>query len=919
MKTAFPITKDAEGTEFSNLEELQQLLKPEPNGQYLLGSNTHWHSGIHISDACAPWCIDKQPIRAIADGKVVAYRMNSEPLISRLHDGIENKEFVYSNNFCLIEHQYSATNNAEGPDNGKINQLKFYSLYMHLAPQSNADVDDKTYKIKSGKSRPARANFIECSYEPDNGYVDLPANCKFKKLSDTKKVSKYEGSGTSSFTKIKITSGGASRTCTDSKLANQIVDATNGKEVWIYWKDSYIEEVDAAEQIYKIKSGSTRRARTSFISIPYYEPNKGYVELPVGCQFKKLADTKVVTKDGRTSTVNFTKIKIISGGASKTWTDSKLANQVVDATDNKEVWIFWVSGDIEEEESLDISWVPEPSDSVKILASPIVMEAGDPIGFLGKYEAPLPIQDESRLITSIASQAQHMMHLEVFTQDEDNLKNFLENKAGIVGQDIQSFIPAGQALYAVSTKRTGKVNCNLIGRGEPVYNAAEAALKSSDTTLFTLKKDGIFEYQITDERSVFFGDTSLKAVKGKVIEGVKLDNSGANGLSAWFCIDSEFVEVFPTYEATVPASTLIEEHRIEGEPNWIKDGEGKEWLAIGDHFVPKEAMMQASEYDLIRQGYCQTVLEGDSYRKPNEPPQLFQQLFNAMDSDHNNVLSEEELEVASQDPNTQTQLQKMIVKMHSDWHQIPGDISRGANSYYSSFMDSPVPLMQNLAQHEMDRVEGMEWMYQAKEAGLTLGPKVWHMWPCFCFNVFSRPSTSRSVAPGTGEMSVEGLEALAKWEGAVKENGKHVVYDDATGGTISSFIEGATIGYGHLIKTRREFNRYENGIDDLVAISLLKEDVSSAQNKVNNTISVSIKQIEFDACVALAFNIGNGAFASSSVLKLINNPNAATSYDSLEGAWKAWNKGTVNGERIVINGLINRRSYEWVYYTTGNY
>ena len=121
MKTAFPIVKDAEGTEFSNLEALQQLLKPEPNGQYLLGSNTHWHSGIHISDACAPWCIDKQPIRAIADGKVVAYRMNSEPVTSRLHDGIENKEFVYSNNFCLIEHQYSATNNAEGPDNGKIN------------------------------------------------------------------------------------------------------------------------------------------------------------------------------------------------------------------------------------------------------------------------------------------------------------------------------------------------------------------------------------------------------------------------------------------------------------------------------------------------------------------------------------------------------------------------------------------------------------------------------------------------------------------------------------------------------------------------------------------------------------------------------------------------------------------------------
>jgi GH24 family phage-related lysozyme (muramidase) len=179
--------------------------------------------------------------------------------------------------------------------------------------------------------------------------------------------------------------------------------------------------------------------------------------------------------------------------------------------------------------------------------------------------------------------------------------------------------------------------------------------------------------------------------------------------------------------------------------------------------------------------------------------------------------------------------------------------------------------------------------------------------------------TSGMVAPGKGTMSAEGLKALAKWEGNVIVGGKHVIYDDATKKPITSFKEGATIGYGHLITSELEFAKYKNGINETKALALLNKDVAASVLAVNESLKVSVTQTEFDAAVSLAFNIGNPSFKISSALKLMNNPNATTSYSSLESAWKAWNKGTIDGVKQVIPGLNNRRSYEWIYRTTGKY
>ena len=139
-------------------------------------------------------------------------------------------------------------------------------------------------------------------------------------------------------------------------------------------------------------------------------------------------------------------------------------------------------------------------------------------------------------------------------------------------------------------------------------------------------------------------------------------------------------------------------------------------------------------------------------------------------------------------------------------------------------------------------------------------------------------------------------------------------YDDQTGRDITTWVEGATIGYGHLI-SNAEWPKYKDGITEAQALSLFQADLSPFVNTVKTKVKAQITQNEFDAMVFLAFNIGQQAFSDSSVLKLVNNPNAVTAYSGLEAAWKAWNKS----QGVVNNGLVNRRQAEWNIYSKGVY
>ncbi len=94
-------------------ENAPKYLKGASNktGFYPVGRMNTWHGGIHVEE--------NSPIKAIADGVVIAYRVPTQ-----YHQEIINgKTAQYSNAFVLIQHNYESPNGQ---------QLVFYSLYNHL-------------------------------------------------------------------------------------------------------------------------------------------------------------------------------------------------------------------------------------------------------------------------------------------------------------------------------------------------------------------------------------------------------------------------------------------------------------------------------------------------------------------------------------------------------------------------------------------------------------------------------------------------------------------------------------------------------------------------------------------------------------------------------------------------------------------
>ena len=124
-----------------------------------------------------------------------------------------------------------------------------------------------------------------------------------------------------------------------------------------------------------------------------------------------------------------------------------------------------------------------------------------------------------------------------------------------------------------------------------------------------------------------------------------------------------------------------------------------------------------------------------------------------------------------------------------------------------------------------------------------------------------------------------------------------------------------TIGYGATY--------YESGArvksGDVITLTranqLLNFHVGLAASSVVNLVQSTLNQGQFDALVSFTYNVGITAFADSTLLKLVNsNPN---NLEAIEAQFKAWNKVTVGGVKVVSQGLVNRRIEEYNIYKNG--
>lgn len=77
---------------------------------------------------------------------------------------------------------------------------------------------------------------------------------------------------------------------------------------------------------------------------------------------------------------------------------------------------------------------------------------------------------------------------------------------------------------------------------------------------------------------------------------------------------------------------------------------------------------------------------------------------------------------------------------------------------------------------------------------------------------------------------------------------------------------------------------------------------------LGDTLLVTLPKEAIDALVSLAYNIGTGAFAKSTLLKKVKENKL--NFDEIEKWWTCWNKS--NGK--VLNGLVRRRAVEFDMY-----
>lgn len=136
------------------------------------------------------------------------------------------------------------------------------------------------------------------------------------------------------------------------------------------------------------------------------------------------------------------------------------------------------------------------------------------------------------------------------------------------------------------------------------------------------------------------------------------------------------------------------------------------------------------------------------------------------------------------------------------------------------------------------------------------------------------------------KISEKGLEFIIKEEGEV----------------LTAYICPAgvwTIGVGH---TGKDVNPGMK-ITKEQSRELLKNDLIRFENSVNRSVKINLTQNKFDALVSFAFNVGEGAFKKSTLLKKINSLAPIT---EIEVEFRKW----VYAGGKILPGLKARRERE---------
>lgn len=454
LKWSYPFAR-GDNNEADDAHSFFEALSNAEDGFYPLGANGIWHGGIHFDTATGQILKQEAGVRAIADGEVVAYRIDSKYPVLKYQDG---KSCMYSTGFVLVRHKLvlppaqnvSGTASAASPASGSASassphaasagrstgpvstaasadeKLTFFSVYMHL-------LDWKSYKSAIDVPQPAG--------DPSKT-SNQPATSPIKCMSFWKGEKRYRVGAAANDTQhepstfdfslpdsLRVDSLGGS--FDPSRMTAGFPDLSGAS---LNWLEPTTPAADpSAANPFRLdrqqppaKPNSTQPLAKG---AQVYSKAKGDAIgiLPVGCEVRLGAVTE---KDKGWAPI----AKIVKG--------EPLGVVVGDPVDPR-VPTGWVKID-----QFDLLIDPNPMDSVVVLDTPYPIAAGAVVGYLGEYQ-------RYREASKLPPTAQRpMIHLEVFA-----------------GSDLPAFIRKSQARARQLADRKAFLN---VQAGAMLVDVAEA-------------------------------------------------------------------------------------------------------------------------------------------------------------------------------------------------------------------------------------------------------------------------------------------------------------------------------------------------------------------------------------------------------------------------------------------------------------
>lgn len=117
-----------------------------------------------------------------------------------------------------------------------------------------------------------------------------------------------------------------------------------------------------------------------------------------------------------------------------------------------------------------------------------------------------------------------------------------------------------------------------------------------------------------------------------------------------------------------------------------------------------------------------------------------------------------------------------------------------------------------------------------------------------------------------------------------------------------------TVGYGstYNFDAKRPV-KLGDSVTQAKALEWLRKETKNIVPQIKALVKVPINQNELDSLTSFVYNIGIDAFRESTLLRLLNN---GTDKETVAAQFDRWNKGTVNGQKVVLPGLTRRRNEE---------